>query len=425
MAGIATAGEGTDPRVRAARGAVEDLRRDLGSAMQVLDDLEVRVDGVRIELDGIREVVAAADSELRLRREQLDRRVAVATEVVTTGRMPGRPAADDAADTGDGTSDTGNGTSDTGNDGTTNDTVTLADLRAPLRVVDRAIHASDELATVLLGQQSAVQAQVAAARQVIAAAREAGYELGAQERMVRAELSNAISSAFALAAATPDADLQAETQALIERARAELHGIDLAREELRRQEAEAVQAGAELDERLSDLRDGLRGAKKTTDELYGQMAVAELLVDARLAGWDGVLGEVLVLPDGVFRVCPVDEPKVYSDNWHAPRWGGGFHLHQGIDIFAPTGTPIRAPFDGLAVKADNWLGGLAVKVYGDSGYVYNAHLSVHGQLGEVEAGDIIGFVGETGNASGPHNHFEFHPGNGEAINPMAFLNAVC
>jgi murein DD-endopeptidase MepM/ murein hydrolase activator NlpD len=403
VAGLATAREGTDPRVRAARGAVEDLRRDLEMAMQVLDDLEERVAGARVQLGGIREAVVAADTELRLRREQLDRRSSVATDVVTTGRIPRRPVTDDG------------GTE-----------ITLADLRAPLRVVNRAIHASDELSTTLIGQQSAIQEQAAAARQVLAATRGSAFELGSQDRAVRAELSEAIRSAFMIAGSTSDPDLQEEAAALVERARAELRQIDVAREELRRQEAEVLQTVAGLDERLSDLRTGMRDARRTTDELYGQMAVAELLVEARLAGWEGVLGgEVPVLDEGVFRVCPVDEPKVYSDNWHAPRWGGGFHLHQGIDIFAPTGTPIRAPFDGLAVTADNWLGGLAVKVYGDNGYVYNAHLSAHGQLGAVKAGAIIGFVGETGNASGPHDHFEFHPDDGEAINPMAFLDAVC
>lgn len=403
VAGLATAGEGTDPRVRVARGAVEDLRRDLETAIGVLGDLEERVDDARVRLGAIRETVAAADTELRLRREQLDRRSTAATEVVTTGRTPGRPAT-----------------------GEEDEDVTLAVLRAPLRVVNRAIHASDELATTLIGQQSAISEQAAAARQVLAAAREATFELGSQERAVRTELSEAMRSAFTLAGSTSDPDLQHQAALLVERARSELREIDLAREELRRQEAEAVQAVAGLDERLAGLRSGMREAKQTIDDLYGQMAIAELLVEARLAGWGGVLGgDVPVLDEGVFRVCPVDEPKVYSNNWHAPRWGGGFHLHQGIDIFAPTGTPIRAPFDGRAVVADNWLGGLAVKVYGENGYVYNAHLSAHGQLGQVEAGAIIGFVGETGNASGPHNHFEFHPGDGEAINPMALLDAVC
>ena len=71
------------------------------------------------------------------------------------------------------------------------------------------------------------------------------------------------------------------------------------------------------------------------------------------------------------------------------------------------------------------MGGLGAKVYGEYGYVYNAHLSRFGQLGPVSRGDVIGYVGTTGNASGPHTHFEWHPGNGIAVDPYSFLVLVC
>lgn len=127
---------------------------------------------------------------------------------------------------------------------------------------------------------------------------------------------------------------------------------------------------------------------------------------------------------GVFEVCPVDQPRSYIDDFGFPRVG---HSHQGNDIFAPYGTPIRAPFAGTASQTSNGLGGLAVKVYGSQGYVYNAHLSRVGMTGSVSAGTIIGYVGTSGNARGtpPHNHFEWHPGNGGAVNPFPYLNAVC
>jgi murein DD-endopeptidase MepM/ murein hydrolase activator NlpD len=62
----------------------------------------------------------------------------------------------------------------------------------------------------------------------------------------------------------------------------------------------------------------------------------------------------------------------------------------------------------------NRLGGLAVDVYGADGHVYNAHLSAYGKLGDVKTGDVIGYVGSTG---GPHDYFEWHPGNGPAVDP--------
>jgi murein DD-endopeptidase MepM/ murein hydrolase activator NlpD len=92
---------------------------------------------------------------------------------------------------------------------------------------------------------------------------------------------------------------------------------------------------------------------------------------------------------------------------------------------ASDGQAIVAPFDGVAEASRNWLGGNAVYVRGAAGFVYNAHMSAYGKLGEVKAGDVIGYVGSSGNAGGPHDHFEWHPGNGGAVDPYPYLMAVC
>jgi murein DD-endopeptidase MepM/ murein hydrolase activator NlpD len=130
---------------------------------------------------------------------------------------------------------------------------------------------------------------------------------------------------------------------------------------------------------------------------------------------------------GPFYICPVQGKGFFSDDFGAPRYGGGFHLHQGNDVFAPLGTPIVAPFDGTATASPNSLGGLAVKVYGRQGYVYNAHLVEYEKLGAVKAGTVIGYVGNTGDALGgpTHDHFEWHPGGGPAVDPYPFLKSVC
>ena len=145
---------------------------------------------------------------------------------------------------------------------------------------------------------------------------------------------------------------------------------------------------------------------------------------------------------GVLLVCPVDQPHAYADDFGAPRVGPPPHPHAGNDIVAPMGTPIRAPFDGSAVDTSGGLGGQAVTVYGAYGYVYNAHLSAFGTLGQVTTGTVIGYVGNTGDAQGgiTHDHFEWHPNvipphlwkspygytliNG-AIDPFPYLNSVC
>jgi murein DD-endopeptidase MepM/ murein hydrolase activator NlpD len=145
---------------------------------------------------------------------------------------------------------------------------------------------------------------------------------------------------------------------------------------------------------------------------------------------------------GPLFVCPVDNPHAYGDSFGAPRYAGGYHPHAGNDILAPEGTPIRAPFDGTAQADANGLGGNAVIVYGAGGYVYNAHLSAYGTLGQVTTGTVIGYVGNTGDAQGGpfHDHFEWHPNVlpanpyrsaygytviGSAIDPYPYLNEVC
>ena len=110
---------------------------------------------------------------------------------------------------------------------------------------------------------------------------------------------------------------------------------------------------------------------------------------------------------------------------------------------APLGTPIYATFDGYATQNPNGLGGLAVEVHGADGYTYNAHLSSYSDhsTGQVSAGDVIGYVGSTGDAgSANHNHFEYHPNSfptswpasyygytvvGSALNPYPLLVDVC
>jgi hypothetical protein len=130
---------------------------------------------------------------------------------------------------------------------------------------------------------------------------------------------------------------------------------------------------------------------------------------------------------GVFRVCPVDQPSVVHDNYGilVDLPGVPLHIHRGNDITAPYGTPIRAPFDGYAWSGSSLLGGLEVRVRGERGYVFNAHLASFGRLGDVKAGDIIGYVGSGGDATTPHDHFEWHPWDGSAVDPNPYLSVVC
>ncbi|MGB0112011.1 MAG: peptidoglycan DD-metalloendopeptidase family protein [Ilumatobacteraceae bacterium] len=115
--------------------------------------------------------------------------------------------------------------------------------------------------------------------------------------------------------------------------------------------------------------------------------------------------------------CPI-VGSAYGDSWGAPRSGG--RRHEGVDMLAPAGTPIYAVVNGLVNFKQNKLGGNAVSLTGDNGNrYYYAHLSAYeGASRRVVQGELIGYNGDTGNATGiPHLHFEIHPGGGLAVNP--------
>jgi murein DD-endopeptidase MepM/ murein hydrolase activator NlpD len=133
-----------------------------------------------------------------------------------------------------------------------------------------------------------------------------------------------------------------------------------------------------------------------------------------------VNGEVYI--DAI--LCPMNG-SAYGDSWGAPRSGG--RSHEGVDMLAPMGTPIYAVVSGSVNFRQNRLGGNAVSLLGDNGNrYYYAHLaSYEGVSRRVNQGDVIGYNGDTGNATGtPHLHFEVHPGGGLAVNPTPSVRAA-
>jgi murein DD-endopeptidase MepM/ murein hydrolase activator NlpD len=145
------------------------------------------------------------------------------------------------------------------------------------------------------------------------------------------------------------------------------------------------------------------------------------------------LRELGMSEDEVLRVglgrFPIAGPARYSHDWLYPRYGPGFRFHLGTDVFAAYGTPVRAPVDGVATTATGGLGGLTVKVFMPDGtYIYLAHLSglVDGFTDgmAVRTGDIVGYVGDSGNARGgaPHLHIGIYPHGGPPIDPKPVLD---
>lgn len=155
---------------------------------------------------------------------------------------------------------------------------------------------------------------------------------------------------------------------------------------------------------------------------YG-VSVAAIIQANNLANPNLLIpGQVLKIPMGKQWMCPVQNSSYFND-WGFPRSGGRYHA--GNDLFAPRGTPVYAPVSGNAIKRTGSLGGNQVNLTGEDGVLYiHSHLDSFGKTGAVSAGDVIGYVGNTGNAAGtnPHVHFEMHF-RGEVINPYPSLVA--
>ena len=103
------------------------------------------------------------------------------------------------------------------------------------------------------------------------------------------------------------------------------------------------------------------------------------------------------------------------------------HCHTGLDFAAPAGTPIHAVAGGVVTEA-GWAGAYGnrtIITLSDGTELWYCHQTAYevstGQT--VNAGDLIGTVGSTGNVTGPHLHLEVRPGAGDPVDPFAALIA--
>jgi murein DD-endopeptidase MepM/ murein hydrolase activator NlpD len=227
--------------------------------------------------------------------------------------------------------------------------------------------------------------------------------------------------------------------------------------------AQLTRVTSELHDRQSTLRDEIAHAKSALDAMLAQERDAEralatagqaerqlraqlvaqhkqqqlsaILAAARAraggsgrgaSSGGGSAGQVIVSGSWV---CPVQGPVSFTDTFGSPRGNG--RRHQGNDLFSPGGTPLVAVTSGSVFFQGDPNGGNAAYVQGHDGNTYYyAHLSDYvGGARSVSAGELIGHVGNTGDAAGgpTHLHFEIRPGgpNGRAIDPYSTLAAHC
>lgn len=143
--------------------------------------------------------------------------------------------------------------------------------------------------------------------------------------------------------------------------------------------------------------------------------------------WGKITGNPTKIEIAVPSINPVENLRTTSG--FGPRRApmrGASRNHKGIDFAGPIGTPIYATADGLIGRA-KWVRGYGKFIeieHGNELQTRYAHLSAmnvrYGQ--RVKKGDVIGYMGSTGNSTGSHLHYEVRIA-GIAVNPLAFLAA--
>jgi murein DD-endopeptidase MepM/ murein hydrolase activator NlpD len=128
---------------------------------------------------------------------------------------------------------------------------------------------------------------------------------------------------------------------------------------------------------------------------------------------------------------PVGGPCDFRDTWQSDRGDGRVHI--GTDIIAREGTPLYAVATGRITKiytpATDARAGNGIRItMSDGTYFFYGHMSAFapniGVGTQVSAGQLVGYVGKTGNAGVAHLHLEVHPGGGSAINPYSLLRGL-
>ena len=191
--------------------------------------------------------------------------------------------------------------------------------------------------------------------------------------------------------------------------------IEALRTEIEPARAQAAQEAANEEAQLAQIRTRKADAEKEFQQVSDAIA-------AQLRGSSGVSGA----PGGC-EYRPVPGGIVSGFGYRTNPIGGGTGFHAGVDMVASSGTPIRACKAGKVVVASAQ-GGYGNAVVIDHGggmgtlYGHQSRLAVH-PGDHVNAGDVIGYVGSTGYATGPHLHFEVRL-SGNPVDPAPFLAAT-
>lgn len=240
-------------------------------------------------------------------------------------------------------------------------------------------------------------------------------EIGEQDRAIADEIKR-LKIAMRIArrnTAATKGEVAAATAELASKAAEER----AARAALVAQQNALAAARASRQDLLTDVRATRQASEEELDALLASSAALAAAIQAAqsTATGGGSTGDGAPSSSGL--IWPVNGVVTSG---YGMRWG---RMHEGIDIAAPAGTPVRASASGRVIFA-GWLGGYGQLIVVDHGgglATAYAHLSaIYAGGGAVSQGQTIGAVGSTGHSTGNHLHFEVRV-NGRAVDPMGYL----
>lgn len=212
-------------------------------------------------------------------------------------------------------------------------------------------------------------------------------------------------------------DLRDQTETTVEQ-------ITVARDEVAAKERELEQTRTQLESRNAELaaartkqQSALGSVREQKKELEGDLSEVSKQVQEQLAGASSPLPAGPIQGAAGGFIWPVSGPITSG---FGPRWG---RVHEGIDIAAPGGTPIRAAKTGRIVIAapTGGYGNYTCLDHGGGLSTCYAHQSGFARTsGSINQGEVLGYVGNTGASFGNHLHFEIRV-NGAATDPMGYL----
>ncbi len=176
--------------------------------------------------------------------------------------------------------------------------------------------------------------------------------------------------------------------------------------------------------------DGVFGGA-TFVALQNYQTTNSLTVTGTLTTQTAVKLGLVAAPAVSIAVFPVQGLCSYENTWHAPR--GADRKHLGVDIIAKEGNLLYAVADGTITKlytvGTDKLAGNGVRLTtADGTYFFYGHMQKLADgitIGtKVKAGQVVGYVGKTGDTNTPHLHIEVHPLGGDAIDPTPVVAAV-